>query len=173
LGRFKRHSQRVFSSLSDVDRSENSVLGGCGASYNFQPWPVLGGFNLARTYFYRGAFCSAERRALVIIVKITMNVLPEKQLEVMQTLLSMIGPTGKETGCLSYAVFCDIEDKSLFSLLEEWETREDLDHHIRSHRFGVLLGTKALLCEPPKIHIHTVSKSEGMEVIHATRDKRN
>jgi quinol monooxygenase YgiN len=109
----------------------------------------------------------------MIIVRITMNVLPEKQLEVMQTLLSMIEPTGKEAGCLSYAVFCDIEDKSLFSLLEEWETREDLDHHIMSQRFGVLLGTKTLLCEPPKIQIHTVSQSEGMEAVHAARNKRS
>ena len=108
----------------------------------------------------------------MIIVRITMNVLPEKQLEVMQTLLSMIEPTGKEAGCLSYAVFCDIEDKSRFSLLEEWETRDDLDHHIRSHRFGVLLGSKTLLCEPPKIQINTVSHSEGIEAIDAVRSKR-
>ena len=109
----------------------------------------------------------------MIIVRITMNVLPEKQLEFTQTLLSMIEPTGKEPGCLSYAVFCDIEDKNLFSLLAEWETREDLDHHIRSYRFGVLLGSKTLLCEQPKIQISTVSRSEGMEAIHAARDKRS
>jgi len=108
----------------------------------------------------------------MIIVSITINVLPEKQLEVMQTLLSMIEPTGKEAGCLSYAVFCDIEDKNRFSLLEEWESRKDLDHHISSHRFGVLLGTKTLLCEPPKVHIHTVSRSEGMEAIDAVRSQR-
>jgi quinol monooxygenase YgiN len=118
-------------------------------------------------------FCSAERRTLMIIVRITMDVLPEKQLEFTQTLLSMIEPTGKEAGCLSYAVFCDIEDKNRFSLLEEWESRKDLDHHIRSHRFGVLLGTKTLLCEPPKIQINTVSQSEGMEAIDAARDKRS
>ncbi len=106
----------------------------------------------------------------MIVVRITMNVLPEKQLEVTQTLLSMIAPTENEPGCLSYAVFCDIEDKNRFSLLEEWETREDMYQHIRSHRFGVLLGTKTLLCEPPKIQIHTVSQSEGMEAIHAARD---
>jgi quinol monooxygenase YgiN len=112
-----------------------------------------------------------ERRASVIIVRVTMKALKEKQTEIMQTLLSMIEPAGKEKGCLSYAAFCDIEDKSLFSLLEEWETREDLDHHIRSHRFGVLLGTKSLLCEPPKIQIHTVSHSEGAEVVNALRGK--
>ena len=108
----------------------------------------------------------------MIVVRITMKVLPEKQLEVTQTLLSMIEPTGKEAGCLSYAVFCDIEDKNRFSLLEEWETREDMDLHIRSYRFGVLLGTKTLLSEPPKIQIHTVSQSEGMETIHDVRGLR-
>jgi quinol monooxygenase YgiN len=108
----------------------------------------------------------------VIIVRITMNVLPEKQKEVMQTLLSMIEPTGKEKGCLSYDVFCDIENKNIFSLLEEWQTREDLDHHIGSGRFGVLLGTKSLLCEPLKIEIHTVSHSEGIEAVNAVRGKR-
>ena len=98
-----------------------------------------------------------------MIIRITMNVLPEKHLEVTQTLLFMIEPTGKEAGCLNYTVLCDIEDKNRFSLLEEWETREDLDHHIRSHRFGVLLGAKTLLCEPPNIQIHTVSLSERIE----------
>ena len=109
----------------------------------------------------------------MIIVRITMNVLPEKYLEFTQTLLSLIEPSGKEAGCLNYAVFCDIEDKNRFNLLEEWKTREALDHHIMSHRFGVLLGTKTLLCKPLRIKIYTVSQSEGMEAIHATRDKRN
>ena len=108
----------------------------------------------------------------MILVRITMNVLPEKQLEVLQTLLSMIEPTGKEPGCLSYAIFSDIEDKNRFNLLEEWESRRDLDQHLKSHRFGVLLGTKTFLCEPPKIRIHTVSRSEGIEVIEAIRRKR-
>lgn len=107
----------------------------------------------------------------MIIVRITMNVLPEKLLEFTQTILSMIEPTGKEAGCLSYAAFCDIEDKNLFSMLGEWESREHLDHHFKSHRFGVLLGAKTLLCEPPKIQINTVSQSEGMEAIDAVRNK--
>ena len=109
----------------------------------------------------------------MIIVGITMNALIEKRTEVMQTLLSMIKPTENERGCLSCHVFRDIEDKSVFSLIEEWETRQDLDDHIRSDRFSVLLGTKSLLCEPQQIKIHTVSQSEEMEVIHETRNKKS
>ena len=101
-----------------------------------------------------------------------MNALPEKQKEVMQTLTSMIEPTAKEKGCLSYEVFRDIEDKNVLSLIEEWETRDDLSRHISSDRFTVLLGIKSLLSEPSKIRIYTVSHSEGMESIHAARDNK-
>jgi quinol monooxygenase YgiN len=112
-----------------------------------------------------------ERRASVIIVRIAMKALMEKRTEMMQTLLSMIEPAAKEKGCLRYEVFCDLEDHHMFSLIEEWETREDLDRHIRSGRFSVLLGTKSLLAKPLEMKIHTVSHSEGAEVVNALRNK--
>jgi quinol monooxygenase YgiN len=114
-----------------------------------------------------------EKRTSVIIFRIAMNALPEKQKEVMQTLLSMIEFTGKERGCLTHCVFRDIEDENVFSLIAEWETREDLDQHIMSAKFGVLLGTKSLLCEPLKIQIFTVSDSEGIEAVNSVRKKQN
>lgn len=105
----------------------------------------------------------------MIVLSITMNVIPEKQLEMMQTLLPMIEPTAKRSGCLSFGAYCDIEDKNCFSLLGEWETRKDLDHLLASHPFSVLLGTKALLCEPLDIRIFTVSRSEGMDAVYSIR----
>jgi len=107
----------------------------------------------------------------MVMIRITMRALMEKHKEVMQTLLSIIEPTGKEKGCLSYHVFQDIENRNLFSLLGEWNTREDLDCHIKSDRFGVLLGTKSLLHEPLSIQIHTVSDSEGMDMVNALRNQ--
>jgi quinol monooxygenase YgiN len=108
----------------------------------------------------------------VIIIEITMNALLEKRTEVMQTLLSMIEPTQKEKGCLSCHLFRNLEDNNIFSLIVKWKTRENLEYHIKSDRFSVLLGAKSLLCEPHRIEIHTVSLSEGMETIHASRGKR-
>jgi quinol monooxygenase YgiN len=107
----------------------------------------------------------------MIIVRITMKVLPEKQKEVMQTLLSMIETARKEKGCLSYDVFWNTEGKTFFNLIEEWETREDLERYIRSERFSVLLGTKSLLAKPLEMKIHTVAHSEGSEVVNALRGK--
>ncbi len=105
------------------------------------------------------------------MVRISMHVLPEKRKEFLQTLLSFIGPPKKDVGCLSYDIFCEIHDKNIFNLISEWETRRQVNHHIRSERFGVLLGTKSLLCEPLKIQILTVSSSEGVESVNSVRKK--
>jgi quinol monooxygenase YgiN len=121
--------------------------------------------------YRRGCFVFAERRVIVIIVRITMDALMEKRTEVMQTLLSMIEPTENKRGCLSCQVLRDVEDRNVFSLIQAWETREDLDDHINSDRFSVLLGTKSLLCEPQQIEIHTVSNTEGMAAVNAARMK--
>jgi quinol monooxygenase YgiN len=106
----------------------------------------------------------------MIVIRIAMNAIPEKQLELLQTLLAMIEPTAKKTGCLSLGVFCDIEDKNRFSLLGEWKTRDDLDRHMTSLQFSVLLGTKALLCKPLEVQILTVSHSEGMDAVRMVRN---
>jgi quinol monooxygenase YgiN len=111
--------------------------------------------------------------AAMIVVRMIMNVIPEKHKEVMQTLLSMIESPGKDSRYLSYGIFCDIEDKNVFNLISEWETRKDLEDHIKSYRFSVLLGTKSLLCKPLKIQIFTVSNSEGIEAVNSIREKRN
>jgi len=90
----------------------------------------------------------------------------------MQTLLSMIGPTENESGCLGCHLSRDVENNNVFNLTEEWATRENLEEYIKSDRFSVLLGTKSLLCEPQQIEIHTVSRSEGMEAVKTARGKK-
>lgn len=96
----------------------------------------------------------------MILVKITMIVIPEKQKEVLQTLLAIIGPPGKGYGHLSHDILCDIEDNNVFYLLSEWKTRKALDHYLGSDTFRVLLGTKSLLFEPMTIQILTVTDAE-------------
>ncbi len=107
----------------------------------------------------------------MIILRITMNAFPEKQKEVMQTLLSMIELDGKEKGCLNNDLFCDIRDNHVFSIIEEWETREAMENHIKSDKFSALLGIKSLLVKPYEIKIYTVSHSEGMGTVRFVRGK--
>ena len=107
----------------------------------------------------------------MILLKTTMNVLPEKQKEVLQTLHSLIELSKNEKGCMKYEILGDIEDEHAFNLISEWETREHLNRHMRSDRFGILLGTKSLLLEPLKIKIVTVADTEGIEAVRSVRKK--
>jgi quinol monooxygenase YgiN len=110
-------------------------------------------------------------RATMIVLLTSLNVLPEKQKEVLQTLLSMVELPENEKGCQSYGISCDIEDNTVFNLISTWETRMHLDNHMKSERFSVLLGIKSLLCEPLKMQILTVSDSEGIEAVESARNK--
>ncbi len=105
----------------------------------------------------------------MILLRIIMNVRPEKQKEVLQTLLSMAGPMKKRKGCLSYSLSFDKKDPNQLFLLEEWENREKLDRHLNSDIFSVLLGIKSLLCKPHGIHIDMVQQVEGMNAVLAAR----
>ena len=112
-----------------------------------------------------------SRGPMMITVRIIINVLPEKQKEVLLTLLSLMRLPEKERGCLSYGIYADIEDENVFNLLSEWQTRQHLNHHIRSDRFSVLLGIKSLLSDSMNIQIVTVSNSEGIEAVNSVRKK--
>jgi quinol monooxygenase YgiN len=105
----------------------------------------------------------------MVIVIMKMNVLPEKCLELKQTLLALNETTRKEKGCLSHNVFQDIENDNGLSLVEVWESRADLDEHLRSDHFTVLMGTRSLLSRAPEITMSEVSHSAGWEVVEAVR----
>ena len=108
----------------------------------------------------------------MIVVRIIMQVIPEKKKELVQTILSMIEPMEKETGCISYSLFSNMEDKCHLNLLQEWRTRRYLDQYLVSDMFGFLLGTKSLLNEPHEINIYTIHQSEGMEAVFEARGKQ-
>lgn len=105
------------------------------------------------------------------ILRTIMIVLPQKQKELLQTLLSLIEPQEKENGCLSYGIYSDIEDSHVFNMISEWETRKHLDDYMASTRFSVLLGTASLLYKPIEIRIFKVLDSEGVEVVNSVRKK--
>ena len=53
--------------------------------------------------------------------------------------------------------------------VEEWESRENLERHIKSDPYRIILSLMELSGEPPEIKINTISKTEGLEAIEAIR----
>ena len=101
----------------------------------------------------------------MVLVILRMKVLPEKRMELSQTIVLLIGSIRTEKGC-NRCEFCQsIEDENLLFLLEEWDTRENLMSHLKSGRFKVLRGAMNLLKDPYEMRFQTVFHPAGMEEI--------
>jgi quinol monooxygenase YgiN len=101
------------------------------------------------------------------IIKITVP--PEKRKEVLQTLKAILGPIRREQGCMSCNCYVDIEAENTIVFKEEWKAREDLDTHLRSGHFGVLIGTMKLLNKEPDIRFNLIASTAGAETINVAR----
>ena len=93
----------------------------------------------------------------MILVIIRMQVLPEKRKELSQTIVSLIGSLRTEKGCLC-CDFCQcMENENELRIFGEWDTRKNLNSHLKSERFRVLRGAMNLLQESYEMVFHTVS----------------
>jgi quinol monooxygenase YgiN len=101
----------------------------------------------------------------MIPVIIRMKVLPEKRMELSQTIVLLIASIRTEKGCKRCDFCQSMEDENRLFLLEEWDTRENLMTHLKSERFRVLRGAMYLLREPYEMMFHTVFHPAGMEEI--------
>ena len=94
-----------------------------------------------------------------------MKVLPEKRMELSQTIALLIVSIRTEKGC-NRCDFCrSMEDENRLFLLEEWDTEENLTSHLKSERFRVLRGAMNLLREPYEMMLHTVFHPAGMKEV--------
>jgi len=55
--------------------------------------------------------------------------------ELRSVLSSLVEPTRKESGCLSYNLLQNNEDPTDFTLVEEWESNKALESHLATKHF--------------------------------------
>jgi quinol monooxygenase YgiN len=101
----------------------------------------------------------------MINVIIRMKALPEKRIELSQTITSLSGSIRKEKGCRRCDFCQSVEDENRLFLLEEWDTPENLKDHLKSRHFKVFRGAMNLLSEPYEMMFHTILHPEGIEEI--------
>jgi quinol monooxygenase YgiN len=65
-----------------------------------------------------------------------------------------IAETRKEQGCLAYEIHESLTQACRFVSFESWETRADIDRHMRSpHMVAFLEATRACVTAPPVIEV--------------------
>jgi len=94
---------------------------------------------------------------------INLTVPPEKRKELLQTIIAILGPIRLEGGCLSCHCYVDVESENSIFFKEEWQTSENLNAHLRSVHFGVLLGAMSLLAQEPDIKFNAIAATAGVD----------
>lgn len=71
--------------------------------------------------------------------------------EFVEVFKGMIEPTKKEKGCIQYEMVQDEENPTILIVLEQWESREDFDNHMKSEHLGRIA---------PKMHEFMTKEAE-------------
>jgi len=105
----------------------------------------------------------------MIIAMLRIKVPGKRRKDFLDSAQLIIGPTKVQPGCISCGFYQDLYDPDAILFVEEWESRESLDHHIKSDLYRIILSLLELSRELPEIKLSTISKTEGLEAIEAVR----
>lgn len=75
-----------------------------------------------------------------MVVVVAKNFIKKDKLEEnMKLSKELIKETRKEEGCISYELHQDLEDETILTFIEKWESREHLQAHFESQHFKKLV----------------------------------
>jgi quinol monooxygenase YgiN len=104
---------------------------------------------------------------LVTTIKLQTN--PDNRKEILQTFRSLLNPDQCELGCRSCRIYRDLDNDEAVIVIQEWDSRDDLDKHRRSEEFAILIGAMSLLQKPETVEYQVLDQIEGSRSLEAFR----
>lgn len=104
----------------------------------------------------------------MLLTSVRLTVSDRHRHDVLRTLRILRGRTTAKAGCLAFDVSEEIDTKAL-SITERWATRTDLDAHIRSADYKLLLAVIDLATDSPEIRFEITKALGGLDVVSAVR----
>jgi quinol monooxygenase YgiN len=105
----------------------------------------------------------------MIVSTIALSLSEGDRRKVIASLLPLIRSTRGQAGCRGCAVLTDVEDPRTLLLREEWDSQEQLDRHLRSEDYRLVLAAIELSQAAPQIRFDAVTTRAGIEMIEAAR----
>ncbi len=81
----------------------------------------------------------------------------------------LMGHATARTGCAGFSLCQDATNEEALTICDRWVTREDLDEHIRSPEYRLLLAVIDLSVTPPDISFEDLEHIGGLELVHTLR----
>ena len=89
--------------------------------------------------------------------------------EVLRTLRVFMGHTTAKAGCVGCWLSEDLTNPEALTISDQWATRADLDAHVRSNEYRMLLAVIDLSMTPPDISFDDLRHIGGLDVMQAVR----
>lgn len=103
-------------------------------------------------------------------VTVTLKVIRGKDDEFLQAIRSFQERLKQEEGFRKCTIYRDVTDESTFYLIEEWETQDHLDNHLKSDLFRVLIGALKVLSTESEVTYRMVADKRGNKFFEVTQE---
>ena len=120
--------------------------------------------------------CNPPNRPLVItLITSTIRLTKSETAngEIVRVLRALIEPTRVETGCLSCGLYKDLHDPKIIIWVEDWNTQDDLERHLRSRQYKKILAAFDMSDAQPDMRFDTVVETKGMQLIAEARGMKS
>jgi len=89
-------------------------------------------------------------KSLTVVARIKAK--PGKEDQVRQELLSLVGPSRKDVGCLNYDLHQALDNPAMFLFHENWTSEAHLEQHLQKPDLQAALARVGqMAAEPPQI----------------------
>jgi quinol monooxygenase YgiN len=115
-----------------------------------------------------GEFAAPDRGNAMNTVTVTLRIIKGKSDEFLQAIRSFKEKVKQEEGFRKCTIYQDMTDESTFNVIEEWDTQEHLDNHLKSDLFRVLIGALKVLSTESEVRYHLVADKNRTKVVEVT-----
>jgi quinol monooxygenase YgiN len=93
----------------------------------------------------------------------------ERQQEILGVLRMLMAPLRADPACTGCRLYRSVEDDRVLAFEEEWRSKKDLERHMRSDDYRIVLSVLDCSTEPPEVNLQTIGDSRGMELMASFR----
>lgn len=105
----------------------------------------------------------------MILSTIRMVTSPKKRNEALKILKMTAQYCRLQPGCLACDIYEDLQDENILMFRQAWQTKTDMDQHLRSDEYRNVLLVMEMAEKEPEIRFDTISDSSGIETVEAAR----
>jgi quinol monooxygenase YgiN len=105
----------------------------------------------------------------MILATLRIAVPPGCKEEIIRAFWPLLGPMRVEPGCLGCGLYDEIANTEVLYYVEEWDTSEQLERHMRSARYERLLALMETSAQPPILRYYVIAGVKGLEYLEAIR----